>query len=541
MSTTITTHPITELEFPTVTVCPPRGSNTALNHLLEKVRDVNFTEQERRELLDISKEVFLGSPSKKFAEQVSKLFSVALTLENIRSIANLQASMPEFDKNDMITIRSREPEGTFSSPGFQDAEYKGNFNNSLNSLHYVIDLPKNMSEMVGNGTLAISVETSSYWNVTLPLPEYKWVFYTSSGGVVIPYPQQIPALPRGNWSWFEAEAFCISQGGHLASVTSQQEQDALTNWPNDQVEDQGVWLGGRRKSSTGNWTWSDGRPWGYQPDNSGMYDCVWYQYKSWGSDINPCQYGGNAICSIRHYTYTQTTMSGSHGLIFRSKELELINGTFDFWWYDTMQSAQKNLFQIDWKIKDGSLNQKMNFVTKDLSGKVSSPGYGLPFPPDYNNDKQEFTATIVLPHDIADKIGFGSLLLIISVSPDAYIDYIPSQDIELLTSKPRLQLNSAPMEWASAKEFCENNGGHLLFSPTSEFHWQRLQGFVNSLGLYEVPVWIGGYGAEEVETLSENLKKWPHAVQCPYLWKGNLYLSPFYCQTKFMSICSITA
>ena len=35
VSTTITTHPITELDFPTVTVCPPRGSNTALNHLLE--------------------------------------------------------------------------------------------------------------------------------------------------------------------------------------------------------------------------------------------------------------------------------------------------------------------------------------------------------------------------------------------------------------------------------------------------------------------------------------------------------------------------
>ena len=30
VSTTITTHPITELEFPEVTVCPPRGSNTAV-------------------------------------------------------------------------------------------------------------------------------------------------------------------------------------------------------------------------------------------------------------------------------------------------------------------------------------------------------------------------------------------------------------------------------------------------------------------------------------------------------------------------------
>ena len=55
VSTTITTHPITELQFPTVTVCPPRGSNTAVNHLLKKVKHVNFTEEERQHLLRISK------------------------------------------------------------------------------------------------------------------------------------------------------------------------------------------------------------------------------------------------------------------------------------------------------------------------------------------------------------------------------------------------------------------------------------------------------------------------------------------------------
>ena len=49
VSTTITTHPIKELDFPEVTVCPPRGSNTALNHLLEKVKYVNFTSKERKE------------------------------------------------------------------------------------------------------------------------------------------------------------------------------------------------------------------------------------------------------------------------------------------------------------------------------------------------------------------------------------------------------------------------------------------------------------------------------------------------------------
>ena len=75
VSTTITTHPITVLDFPTVTVCPPRGSNTALNHLLEKVKDVIFTEEERKELLDISQEVFLGIPNKKYAKQMTELLS----------------------------------------------------------------------------------------------------------------------------------------------------------------------------------------------------------------------------------------------------------------------------------------------------------------------------------------------------------------------------------------------------------------------------------------------------------------------------------
>merc|ERR1712223_2076821 len=111
VSTTITTYPINELEFPTVTVCPPRGSNTALNHLLEKVKYVNFTKEERQELLDISKEVFIEIPNKKYARQMTELLSI----ENMRSIVNGQASMPEVDEQGMIILRSFEPQGSFSS------------------------------------------------------------------------------------------------------------------------------------------------------------------------------------------------------------------------------------------------------------------------------------------------------------------------------------------------------------------------------------------------------------------------------------------
>ena len=109
VSTTITTHPITELDFPTVTVCPPRGSNTAVNHVLEKIKDVNFTKKEKDELLDIANQVFLEISNKMYAEKMAELLST----ENMKSIANGQADRPIAEQEGMITIRSFEPEGSF--------------------------------------------------------------------------------------------------------------------------------------------------------------------------------------------------------------------------------------------------------------------------------------------------------------------------------------------------------------------------------------------------------------------------------------------
>ena len=155
-----------------MTVCPPRGSNTALNHLLEKVKDVNFTEEEKKELLNISREVFIEIPNKKHAQKIRDLLSV----ENMRSIANGQASLPEIDKEGVISIRSSEPEGSFSSPGFGDPEYKGDFYSRPQSLHYVLDLPDNIGEMVGDGELVISVEAEGNWSFISP--ENRWQLYT---------------------------------------------------------------------------------------------------------------------------------------------------------------------------------------------------------------------------------------------------------------------------------------------------------------------------------------------------------------------------
>ena len=221
VSTTITTHPITELEFPMVTVCPPRGSNTALNHLLENVRDVNFTEKERNELLDISREVFLETPNKKHAGQMTELLSP----ENRRSIANGNADMPKVDKQGLITLSSSEPEGSFSTPGFAGSEYKGDFFERPQSLHYVLDFPDTIRDIVEEGELVISIETQGNWSF-LPLQD-KFQLY------------------KGYYDYLTmaaaAEEFCARLGGHLASVGSQRENDLLVEVAEVKI----VWLGGK--------------------------------------------------------------------------------------------------------------------------------------------------------------------------------------------------------------------------------------------------------------------------------------------------------
>ena len=203
-----------------MTVCPPRGSNTALNHLLEKVKDVNFTKEERQELLAISREVFLEIPNKKYARQMTAFLSV----DHMKSIVYRQASMPEVDKQGMIILRSSEPQGSFSSP---------NLNFKYHSFKFELNFPNNIEELVGEGKLVITVETN----------KKRGVFALKNTKL----------LHKEKLTASAAEEFCVNQGGHLASVGSQEEENKLESF----VGWNYVWLGGRRKEGGEGWEWLD--------------------------------------------------------------------------------------------------------------------------------------------------------------------------------------------------------------------------------------------------------------------------------------------
>ena len=98
----------------------------------------------------------------------------------------------------------------------------------------------------------------------------------------------------------------------------------------------------------------------------------------------------------------------------------LKNPTFNFWWNHTPDSRDSEMrgFKLSWKVENGSLPDVREFVSKELSGSVSTPGLGSLPPPNYYKERHEYTAVIELPLNITDVIGDGALVVDVGIVPD---------------------------------------------------------------------------------------------------------------------------
>ena len=83
VSTVVTTKPISDLEFPEVTVCPPRGSNTVLNHVLKKMEDEKLdTWTLRKQLSRINYKILTDQPMT-FAKNMALVMNIR-TLTDVK-------------------------------------------------------------------------------------------------------------------------------------------------------------------------------------------------------------------------------------------------------------------------------------------------------------------------------------------------------------------------------------------------------------------------------------------------------------------------
>ena len=91
-------------------------------------------------------------------------------------------------------------------------------------------------------------------------------FATSLVGFVIEYDNGKPTtnhryeVIEESMTWTEAKAYCESKGGHLATITSQEEQEIVQALIANKTKKQ-YWLGGQ--VTTNGWTWVTGETWSY--------------------------------------------------------------------------------------------------------------------------------------------------------------------------------------------------------------------------------------------------------------------------------------
>ena len=81
VSSEISTHPITELDFPKITVCPPKGFNTALNYDLMRADNSSLTTQDRNQLKEAAREIFILQPHSDYAD----IMLAATNPDNLRT------------------------------------------------------------------------------------------------------------------------------------------------------------------------------------------------------------------------------------------------------------------------------------------------------------------------------------------------------------------------------------------------------------------------------------------------------------------------
>ena len=208
VATSITTHPISDLDFPTVTVCPPKGSNTALNYDLMKADNKSLTKDDRNTLEKQSVELFLVPSHKDYIE---RMISMANT-ENMKKMYEGHQSIPKASGRKGFDIFKWENSGSFETPGFKEEFNPNHFIDDKN-YHMILQFPANIQEHVGSGSLVVLLEVDTRgedegWQELVQYQE-RAKLKLSEPGVYK--------------TWEEAEAHCQAEGGHLASVLSEEE------------------------------------------------------------------------------------------------------------------------------------------------------------------------------------------------------------------------------------------------------------------------------------------------------------------------------
>ena len=465
VATSITTHPIAELDMPTVTVCPPKGSKTALNYDLMKADNNSLTDQQRVDLKHVADTLFLAHNHEDFI----KMMGAIANLQNMGHMFAGYQSVPKPLGRNGFEIIMWNNSGTFHTPWYHQEYQEGYYTKEKDYL-MILQFPVDIVKLVGHGTLVIQLEVD-----TREMEGWIEEVTYRNGSKYNFYPELL--------AWVDAEAFCKDKGGHLATVLTLQEQQEVAAVASAGGES--VWVGGTDQQEEGIWKWTRGSSLNYtnwyvgQPNGGSVENCLFLMMDGLKfGDINCSQHLG-FVCQMDTVAINRkpstTLQIKAADISFPSIEVlySYRPGIQDL--VTSWKEKRMTGFQVSWSIE----NPPLYLTTKEVGKSITTPGLGDNYEITSYLDDHTYKATLLIPDNFVDRVGNGSLVIDLKVNTreeEGWQEEVTWTEYKVHTNKKT---------WSDAEAHCQSEGGHLI-SVLDEEEQQKIM-----IATGEGSFWIG--------------------------------------------------
>ena len=147
VSSVISTHSVRNLKFPNVTICPPKGSNTALNYDLLRLRKT-FNTSEKEQMVDDVRAIFTENARQGYFTDLLQVVG----LENLKRIYQGFQTMPTHLNGTGFKVKLSGSAGEISTPSLKYYPI----------MLYVLTFPDNLDQLVGKpGKLILELQIAT--------------------------------------------------------------------------------------------------------------------------------------------------------------------------------------------------------------------------------------------------------------------------------------------------------------------------------------------------------------------------------------------
>ena len=444
VSSVISTYPIKDLKFPNVTVCPPKGTNTALNYDLTKLNKT-FQPAQREMINNKTMSIFTGSDRNQYVKNLAQV----VNSENLRNMYKGYQTMPAHLNQTGFKMELFGSHGEVTIPSID----------KYDTILYVIKFPENLGQLVGGtGKLTLEMQIGSEGKGEERVEYREGPFHE-----YVPY----------RYKWQEAEDHCVEKGGHLVSPTSGIELGAAYSATNFEAayDKPVVWLGGKRNEMSHSWNWSSGKDWVYED---------WNSEADVSSEDKTCLIG-----YIQYYTLTDGTWFPSgcqdsyiSGFICEYKPDQTITGSQEIsfgkdslptkplhilWKHEPSQTfspkieqIKKNELKLMWRVVNRFPDLDMK--SSQLNGDVETPGFKGKYEEELYQADRRAKFTLQLPATL-EKIQENNTLV---VNLETVIVEDPRwKESVVYAAGPVFKYHSERKTWEEAEKICVESGSHL--------------------------------------------------------------------------------